>query len=140
MSEFSTNYITKEQQSRIDNIDKILKYYKEKDIPDEIIHKINKKFRSTKQYSFIRTEEIDIGMILRTVDLNITKINTTGIVVNIKKTVNNQIKNILLYNSTNDIYWRINPNKYYLFQVEKGVGKTRIMTELLDDLKKIKKI
>ncbi len=134
-TDFSTNYITDEQKKRIANIDKILFYYKEKDIPDEIIHKINKKFKSTKNYNFVRTEQIDTGMMLRVVDLSISTISTTGIIVNIKKTIDNRIDNILLYNSSNDIYWRINPDKYYLFHVERGIRKNILIKEYYNNNK-----
>lgn len=117
-----TEFITKEQQKRIDNIDRILKLYGEKDIPDEIIHKINKKFKSTKYYNFIRTEELDTGMIIRTVDLDLSKISIPGIVVNIKETSSKKIGIVVLYNSEKTIYWKINPDKYYLFHIEKDSG------------------
>ena len=121
------NFITTGQKKRNLNIDKILMNYIEIDIPDHIIHKINKKFKSTKYYNFIRTEELMIGMIIRTVDLDIQKISTTGIVVNIIHTSSKSFGNITLYNQSNNIYWKINPDKYYLFHIEKGIKQTNIL-------------
>ena len=121
------NFITSEQKKRDINIDKILMHYNEIDIPDHIIHKINKKFKSTKYYNFIRTEELTIGMMIRTVDLDIKKISTTGIVVNITHTSSKSFGNITLYNQSNNIYWKINPDKYYLFYIEKGVKLSNIL-------------
>ena len=123
MSEF----ITDGQKKRNKDIDQILLYYNEIDIPDEIIHKINKKFKSTKYYDFIRTEQIEIGMMIRYVDLELKKISTTGIIVNIISTSSKKIGNILLYNQTDDIYWKINPDKYYLFHIEKGQKKANMV-------------
>ena len=68
------NFITDGQKQRNKDIDNILKHYDEFDIPDSIIYKINKKFKSTKNYDFIRTEQIEIGMMIRVVDLDIKKI------------------------------------------------------------------
>ena len=112
-------YITPAQRIRILDIDNILKRYNEIDIPDNIIHKINKKFKTTKYYNFIRTEEIATGMIIRCVDLDMNKISLPGIVVNIN---NGRKKDniITLYNSSQPIYWKINPDKYYIFEVISG--------------------
>jgi len=114
---------TKEQKIRLKKIDNILRKIEEMDIPDEIINKINKKFKSTKDYNFIRTEEIEVGMIIRTVGLDIKKISTTGIVVRIIKTSSKSFGNIRLYNPSNDIYWNINPDKFYIFKIDKGTNE-----------------
>jgi len=113
-------YISPQQQKRIDDVNSVLKYFNELDIPDDIIKKINRKFKSTKYYKFIRTEEIEMGMMIRCVDLNMTKITMIGIVVNIIKTSSGGISAIRLYNSSGAIYWKINPDKYHIFHVEKG--------------------
>lgn len=125
---------TEEQKLRLKNIDNILRKFEEQDIPDEIIHKINRKFKTTKEYNFIRTEEIEVGMIIRTVDLNIKKISTTGIVVKIIQTSSKSYGNIRLYNPSNDIYWVINPDKYYIFQIDKGTNE---LNRKIKDLKNI---
>lgn len=130
-----TEFITKEQVKRNKDINNILRLYKEIDIPNEIIYKINKKFKSTKYYNFIRTEELQTGMIIRTVELDLSRISTTGIVVNIKETSSKKIGIIVLYSPSDLIYWKINPDKYYLFEVEKYSAKTNELREMLDDLK-----
>ena len=128
------NFITDEQKQRNKDIDNILKHYDEFDIPDSIIYKINKKFKSTKNYDFIRTEQIEIGMMIRAVDLDLKKISTTGIVVKLIKTSSKQIGNIMLYNSSNNIYWKINPDKYYIFHIEKGTNNiSSIIREYRDN-------
>lgn len=128
-------YLTEPQKKRLVNIDNILKRYIEFDIPDNIIHKINKKFKSTKYYRFIRTEEIEIGIIIRCVDLNIKNISMSGIIVNINKTNNKNIGTLTLYNNSINIYWKINPDKYYLFHLEKGTSTDRKIRELKLTLK-----
>lgn len=114
---------TDEQKLRLKKIDNILRNFEEIDIPDGIIYNINKKFKTTKYYNYIRTEEIEVGMIIRTVDLNIKKISTTGIVIKIIQTSSKLYGNIRLYNPSNDIYWNINPDKYYIFQIDKGTNE-----------------
>jgi hypothetical protein len=130
------NNINKFEANRIQNIKSILKYYDEQ-IPDEQIKKIHNKFKKTKYYNFIRTEQIELGMIIRTVDLNITKINLPGIVVSIKETSSKKIGKVLLYNSTKNIYWYINPDKYYLFFIEKyeDIQKKILLHDLISDYK-----
>jgi hypothetical protein len=123
-------YLTEAQKRRLVNIDNILKRYNELDIPDNIIHRINKKFKSTKYYRFIRTEEIETGMIIRCVDLDMKNISITGIIVNINKTNNKNIGTLTLYNNSINIYWKINPDKYYLFHLEKGATTDRKIREL----------
>jgi len=120
-------FLTNEQKKRNRDIDQILLHYNKINIPVEIINKINKKFKSTKYYNFIETNDIEIGMMIRTVDLYIKNISTTGIVVNIIKTSSKKIGNIMLYNPSNNIYWRINPDKYYLFHIEKGTKNINIL-------------
>lgn len=119
-------YITSDQQRRLKDINKILSKYIEIDIPDYIIHKINKKFKSTKYYRFIRTEEIEKGMFIRYVDLSISKISTSGIVVNMSDTSTKKNGIITLYNPSDAIYWKINPDKYYIFEIEKGTNSNNI--------------
>lgn len=121
-----TLYITSCQQQRLKDIDRILSKYMEIDIPDYIIHKINKKFKSTKYYRFIRSEEIEKGMFIRYVDLSISNISTSGIVVNISDTSNKKNGIVTLYNPSNVIYWKINPDKYYIFEIEKGTNSKNI--------------
>jgi len=121
-----TLYITSCQQRRLKDIDRILSKYMEIDIPDYIIHKINKKFKSTKYYRFIRSEEIEKGMFIRYVDLSISNISTSGIVVNISDTSNKKNGIVTLYNPSNVIYWKINPDKYYIFEIEKGTNSKNI--------------
>jgi hypothetical protein len=119
-------YITSGQQQRLMNIDRILSKYIEIDIPDYIIHKINKKFKSTRYYRFIRSEEIEKGMFIRYIDLSIRNISTSGIVVNISDTSTKKNGIITLYNPSDAIYWKINPDKYYIFEIEKGTNSRNI--------------
>lgn len=126
------------QMRRLNNVNNILKNYTENDIPNSIISKIIKKFKLSKYYSFVKTEQIEIGMIIRTVHLDLNTINTTGIIVNIKDTSSKKIGLITLYNPSNDIYWKINPDKYYIFEVEKLSPDAKLMKDLLTDY--VKKI
>lgn len=121
------------QLRRLNNVNNILKNCTENDIPHRIISKIIKKFKLSKYYSFIKTEEIELGMIIRTVHLDLNTINTTGIVVNIKNTSSKKIGIITLYNPSNEIYWNINPDKYYIFEIEKLSPDAKLMKELLKD-------
>ncbi len=123
--------ITKEQIKRNKNIDNILKIYSNNKIEIEIenmILKINNKFKITKKYNYIKKNNIELGKTIRYVDLNLNKISTTGIVVNISD------NNILLFNQSNNIYWKINPDKYYLFEIENQSSKTKLFKKLLKKL------
>lgn len=125
------------QNKRIENIKSILKYYQEPDISDNIIKKINGKFKRTKHYNFIRTEQIEKGMIVRTVNLGITKLNIPGIVVKIQETSSKKYGKILLFNPLKKIFWNINPDKYYIFLVERN-SNTQLNTmvdEMFQDYK-----
>lgn len=123
------------ENKRIENIKSILKYYEEPDISDSIIEKINLKFKRTKHYNFIRTEQIENGMIIRTVNLNITKLNIPGIIVKIIDTSSKKNGKILLFNPLKKIFWNINPDKYYIFLVERNSNSelNRMVDELFED-------
>ena len=102
---------------RLRNINNILKYYKEPDVPDNMINKIKKKFPETKYYNYLHTEEIKLNDLIQMVDLDIKKLSIVGKCIKINYQENNSIKNILLHNSLSDTYWKINPTKYYIFKV-----------------------
>jgi len=123
---------------RLNDINNILDKYNEIDIPDNIILKIIKKFKLSKYYSFVKTDQLELGMMIRTVYLDLSKINTTGIVVNIKNTSSKKIGTITLFNPSEKIYWKINPDKYYIFEVEKLSPDAKMMNELIKDY--VKKI
>ncbi len=110
---------TDNQRKRINNIDKFLQDFKELDIPTYIIKKINKLYPDTLKYDFIRTEELEIGIMVRLVDLDLEKIYMPGIVVNIKSTSSRDIGILVLFNPAIDIYWSVNPDKYYIFKMYK---------------------
>jgi len=131
--------IPKEEKQRIEELNKILRYYHENDVPNEIIKRINKKFKTTKYNSFIRTEELEKGMMIRAVDLDITKISTMGIVTRFIKTTNKERGNILLYNPYNNTegtkFWKINPERFYLFHIEKNTYINDQMKSLINEYK-----
>ena len=98
----------------------ILKNFHETDIPDSIIHKINKKYPKTKIMNFLRTEQLDTGMIIIAVSLNLKYISGTCIILEIKSNSSQQFGTLLLLNIYSKIIWNLKPDHYYIFQAEKG--------------------
>lgn len=127
-----TLYITDGQIKRFEHIDSLLVDYVEHDIPDEIIDKIHKKFSSTKHDRFIRTEEIEKGMMIRYVDLHIEKISPWGIVTFINKELG-EITTVRLYNPRVVHFWKITPDNHYIFEVDRSRNaKNRMVREYCD--------
>jgi hypothetical protein len=123
-----------EQIMRERNIDKLLTKFIEKDVPDNIIHHINKKYPETKLLNFLRTEQLELGFFIKMISLDFKSISS-GIIVGIKSNSSQQFGSILL-KSGDDIYWRIKPDNYYIFQIEKYSKRSYNMRE---ELKKIEK-
>ena len=118
---------------RLANIRHILKYYTPKTVPQHIIDKINKKFPKTKYYTFINTNDIDERMLLCTVTLDLKTLHIIGIVLKITYTYDKQIETVLLFNPYKNLYWNINPSKYYLFSAISN--KELFSKQMFDDYK-----
>ena len=113
----NTNIIDK-QKKRLRDINNILRLYNEPDIPDLLINKIKRKYPSLKNCEYLHTEQIEIGDLIQMVDLNITHLSIKGVCVKINYTENKTIESILLFNSSIQIFWKINPTKYYVFKAK----------------------
>lgn len=124
-----------DKQKRLDDINSILKYYSEPDIPTSIVKKIQKKFPEVKYYKLVTAEQIYFGMNLSMVTLDMSKLLVPGKCVKIFYRQNKSINRVLLYNSYLKIYWKINPKKYYMFEIISN--KDIYMKEMLKDYKKI---
>jgi hypothetical protein len=123
------------QEKRLTDINNILKHYSEPDIPTTIVKKIKKKFPEVKYYSLITAEQLYIGMNLSLVTLDMSKLLVPGRCIKIFYRKNNSINRIMLYNSYLDIYWKVNPKKYYMFKI---ISDKEIYTkEMLKDYKKL---
>jgi len=114
---------TDRQKQRVKNLDIFLQDFKEIDIPSYIIKKINKLYPDTRRYDFLRTEELEIGIMVRLVDLDLGKIYMPSIIVNIKSTSSRNIGTLVLFNPALKIYWSVNPDKYYIFKIHKNTDK-----------------
>lgn len=123
------------QQKRLQDINNILKYYSEPDIPTLIVKKIQKKFPEVKYYSLTTAEQLYIGMNISLVTLDMSKLLVPGKCVKIFYRKNNSINRIMLFNSYLNIYWKVNPKKYYMFKIISD--KEIYMKEMLKDYKKI---
>ena len=123
------------QQKRLQDINNILKNYSEPDIPTLIVKKIQKKFPEVKYYSLITAEQLYIGMNISMVTLDMSKLLVPGKCVKIFYRKNNSINRIMLFNSYLNIYWKVNPKKYYMFKIISD--KEIYMKEILKDYKKI---
>jgi hypothetical protein len=112
------------EKKRLKDINNILRFYNEPDIPDLLINKIRRKFPSLKNCEYLHTEQLGIGDLIQMVDLNITHLSIKGVCVKINYSENKTIESILLFNSNIQIFWKINPTKYYVFK-----AKTKIEEE-----------
>lgn len=121
-----------EQLKREKTIDKLLTKFHEKDIPDNIIHQIHKKYPITKELAFLRTEQLEPGMFIKIISLDFTKV-LNGSIINIKPNASQKYGIILL--KSDDIFWRIKPDNYYIFKVERD-SKKRF--EMRNEIEKIK--
>lgn len=122
-------------QKRLEDINNILKNYSEPDIPTLIVKKIQKKFPEVKYYSLITAEQLYIGMNISMVTLDMSKLLVPGRCVKIFYRKNNSVHRIMLFNSYLNIYWKVNPKKYYMFKIISD--KEIYMKEMLKDYKKI---
>ncbi len=104
-------------EKRQKDINAILRLYKEPDVPDNIIKQIKKKYPKLKHYEYIHSEQINENDLIQMVSLDMKKISIVGKCVRINYNQNKTIENILLANNLLNIYWRINPTKYYVFKV-----------------------
>jgi hypothetical protein len=123
------------QQKRLNDINQILKYYEEPDIPTTIVKTIQKKFPEVKYYSLTTAEQLYTGMNLSLVTLDMSKLLVPGKCVKIFYRKNNSINRVMLYNSYLNIYWKVNPKKYYMFKIISD--RDIYIKEFLKDYKKI---
>jgi len=123
------------QQKRLEDINNILKHYSEPDIPTLIVKKIQKKFPEVKYYSLITAEQLYTGMNISLVTLDMSKLLVPGRCVKIFYRKNNSINRVMLFNSYLNIYWKVNPKKYYMFKIISD--KEIYIKEMLKDYKKI---
>jgi len=126
---------SKEELNRIKDVDNILKYFNEKDISDSIIHKINKLYPATRDFVLIRTEELEVGILVVTVSLDLKKISGISVIAKIDENSSQKYGSLLLVNSLKDIYWRIKPDNYYIFRIDRGLLKTLKLRETLKAIK-----
>jgi hypothetical protein len=123
------------EQKRLDDINNILKYYQEPDVSTSIIKTLKKKFPEVKHYKFVTSEQLNTNMNLSLITLDMSKLLVPGRCVKIFYRKNNSINRIMLYNSYLKIYWKINPKKYYMFEI---ISDQEIyVKEMLKDYKKI---
>jgi hypothetical protein len=120
------------QETRQKDINAILRLYQEPDVPDNIIKHIKKKYPKLKHYDYVHSEQINENDLIQMVSLDMKKISIVGKCVKINYNQNKTIENILLANNLLNIYWRINPTKYYVFKV---ISKDDVhMKELIENI------
>ena len=61
---------------------------------------------------------MEIGNIVAVVDLELKKLSIPGLVIDFKSTSSKSMGVITLYSNLKDIYWNINPTKYFIFKVQ----------------------
>jgi hypothetical protein len=125
----------KNERNRLNDVDSILKFFNDKDIPDSIIKKIHKLYPTTKKYNFLRTEQLEIGMIIKLVSLDLEKIYTNSVILKIDANSSQKYGSLLVYVTSKDKIFRVKPDKFYIFQIEKS---TLNSIDIIDKLKTIK--
>lgn len=114
----------------------------EYDTSDDIIQEIRNRYPALYRYDYMRAEQLDEGMWIRTVSLDLEKLSIPGFIVEIKYTKTRAIKSISLYNPTTETFWKIRPSKFYIFMIERGNGSKFDVLKVLDhyniDVKKHK--
>ena len=121
-----------EQIMREKDIDKILSKIIDKDIPDYIINKINKKYPITKILDFLRTEQLELGMFIKIISLDLQNVYH-GVIVNIIPNSSQQFGIILLKSREN--FFRIKPDNYYIFKMERDSSSRFRMNEEITKIK-----
>jgi hypothetical protein len=81
---------------------------------------IHKMYPETKNYYYVKSNELYNGMIIRYIDLDMEKISIACIVLKILYSITGlSIKSIMLKSMDNEIIWKIKPNKCYIFEIPK---------------------
>lgn len=116
---------------------------------NDIIVQIKKKFLELDEYYHVDTDFVKNGDFIRYTDPNLNKVSIFAICTNVNYYASIQnvksIKNITLYNPNKHIYWKIRPQKYYIFRrtpnrdssirktFEKKFGSIKVIKEALID-------
>ena len=126
------------QKKRLRDINNILRVYNEQDIPDSIINKIRRKYPIIKHSEYLHSEQLNIGDLIQMVNLDLKHISIKGVCVKILYSENSTINSILLFNSNLQIFWKINPTKYYIFKSEKNDEMKEKIQDIYTNNKKYK--
>ncbi len=111
---------------------------------EECIKKIFKKFKLLKTYKYIEPSAIRSGDIVRTVNLDETKLSIPAYVLNVIKhnDADSSIQHFVVKNNYKNIVWKIKPQKYYIFKAkttkDKLIELTNMDKILLENINKYK--
>jgi hypothetical protein len=122
------------EEKRLKDINQILKYYSEPDIPTKIVKEIQKKFPEVKNYKLLKAEQLDVGINVSLIPLDMSKLLIPARISKIFYRKNNSIESILLYNTYLKIFWRSNPKNYYIFKILSE--KEMMINDFFKDYKK----
>ncbi|NBX75070.1 MAG: hypothetical protein EBQ92_00750 [Proteobacteria bacterium] len=109
-------------------------------INSQIVDNITKKFNELRNSESILPNNVTVGQAIRYVDKKLSKLSIVGIVMHIdyySETKCSDVKTFYLYNSYVQQSWRINPEKYYIFQHRKIKLSDKIMAQIIDEYKDI---
>lgn len=102
--------------NKIDNLVSQLNNNETYNENSKIVKDIKKKYKELKSYTYKLESQVFINDIIRYVNLDLSKLSITGLVVKIHRNKNNTgVKSYLLYNRFKDIYWSLNPKKVYIY-------------------------
>jgi hypothetical protein len=83
---------------------------------------IRKKMKQLKYSKYIEMDKIEVGNIIRFVELSGEKVLLPGIITNIIYE-DDMIKYFIVHNNFKNIFWKINPKKYYAFMMIKNYNE-----------------
>jgi hypothetical protein len=110
------------------------KEIKEKHITYNEILSIKSEFPKLFNCDYIRSHEVNIGEIIRYVDLDKTKMSVEGIIIDINyysELNEGKIKTIMLYNRIKKNVWKIYPKNVYMFKVHRKGKIANIMEDFI---------
>ncbi len=109
---------------------------------DEINNKFGKKL---KYYEYVENiSDLQLGQYIRYVHLDKNKLSMVGKITKIEINDSNNIEFIVLYDNIHDSFWKIRPNKYYIYVKNKNKQKyDKMFKELMGEydfkVEKVKK-
>lgn len=105
---------------------------KQQYIFEEINNKFNKKL---KYYEYVENpNELQLGQYIRYVHLDKSKLSMVGRIIKLEMSDSNNLEYIILFDNIHQSFWKIRPNKYYIYVKNKSKQKyDKIFKEMMGE-------